>query len=658
MAHPRAMDPYQVLGIKESSLRCRGDLEQLRQRSKELFKRYASQKREPDAKRVSAAFETIKHRFERSGGAEKRRPEAKEPKKKAVAPAVTTAAKLAKRASSRGAIGSGSAAKVPRRHVVPAGCDTPLPGASRRAVHAEPMQGPGPAPAARAVGMSRVAVAMPKALLRCPCGEVCISERVLKRTVSAVGDFTCPACIVRKMDPFSLVLEGSAGILRLALIQPPLVPKSARQEATFRLKLNLPRLQVWRKKGHNIEVRMCCLDNFVPRHVWPKSMTFNINNKPGFNIDPPAGGHKRRDVPKQISADLHSGLNVIEITVKDDYVQRFALAILRTQPQVPLQLCKRVSCKSEEDSRQQIAELLFSSILEGSGSEVQCAGAADQSRLVCPITFSRIRTPVRGVKCRHVQCFDLSGFITSNWRMGAFNNRWGCPVCDLPLRPPGDLFIDMYHMRVLSETGDDAEEVTFDQAGGWNVTATASSPAPESDSEGHIGAGEEVREALADESEARADECKTPADEGEDSAEDCEPHADEGEASADGCEARADEGEASADDCGAVEVGCEAGEGQCEVIAVEGEAGEDQSEAGEDQCEAGEDQCDGEVSEAGEDQCDGEVSEAQSEATGDPCEAGEDPCEAGEDERLEAEDSEEDIEPVTVDPYLEIDEMV
>jgi hypothetical protein len=65
--------------------------------------------------------------------------------------------------------------------------------------------------------------------------------------------------------------------------------------------------------------------------------------------------------------------------------------------------------------------------------------------------------------------------------MAAFNKRWHCPVCDLVIKPPGDLFIDTFAVQILSETGDCDEEVAFDSTCGWTVTAVAASPASDSE---------------------------------------------------------------------------------------------------------------------------------------------------------------------------------
>eukprot|EP00927_Polykrikos_kofoidii_P040762 TRINITY_DN34789_c0_g1_i1.p1 TRINITY_DN34789_c0_g1~~TRINITY_DN34789_c0_g1_i1.p1 ORF type:complete len:884 (+),score=158.12 TRINITY_DN34789_c0_g1_i1:57-2708(+) len=589
------MDPFKVLGVSESSIKGQSDLEKVRHRSKELYKRYCKEKRESDAKRVEEAFELVKTKIRRRFGASKSSyvPPAAGPTVKppvsgskpvtelegpspapvsspfspeiagpsplpspakslgeadaattvgvtpapaAVSPPVarattgvggatktasvqkasdldllrdeqvkrqrSSAREVAKQVSSRG--GSGTTRPLTRTTSRPelphggAGCvgggtetvlpgttkrgvETPLPGAHKRARTAGVSSvGPGGVPVFVALSGASKQPARRLTPYVCGCGKT-FEPKSLPRCVPTATDetFVCPACRFRSMDPLNPVLDGHRGVLKLLVIQPPLVPKESRTEAAFKFHVNVPKIHLWRKQGHNVEVRMCCLNTFQVSHTWTKSLAFKLNGRQAFKIQAPPPGHKRRDVPKRISAELKPGNNTVEVSVVDPCVQRYALAVVRTCPQLPRQLCKRVDVMNEEKSKLRVHNLLFTSLLEGSGQEVQCAGS-DRCRLVCPITLARIETPARGRSCRHLQCFDLQGYLLSNMRMRNYNNRWRCPVCDLALRPPKDLFVDTYLLTILGKTSSEDEEVAFDEEGTWRVTARAPSPAPSS----------------------------------------------------------------------------------------------------------------------------------------------------------------------------------
>lgn len=48
--------------------------------------------------------------------------------------------------------------------------------------------------------------------------------------------------------------------------------------------------------------------------------------------------------------------------------------------------------------------------------------------LLCPISKSAIETPVRGQRCKHMQCFDLRNFLHANKPVSG--GRWRCGVCE------------------------------------------------------------------------------------------------------------------------------------------------------------------------------------------------------------------------------------
>jgi len=60
----------------------------------------------------------------------------------------------------------------------------------------------------------------------------------------------------------------------------------------------------------------------------------------------------------------------------------------------------------------------------GSSGESNCLTFS----LLCPISKSAIETPVRGQKCKHMQCFDLRNFLHANKTVSG--GRWRCGVCE------------------------------------------------------------------------------------------------------------------------------------------------------------------------------------------------------------------------------------
>eukprot|EP00928_Gymnodinium_smaydae_P090831 TRINITY_DN7454_c1_g1_i7.p1 TRINITY_DN7454_c1_g1~~TRINITY_DN7454_c1_g1_i7.p1 ORF type:complete len:833 (+),score=176.08 TRINITY_DN7454_c1_g1_i7:168-2666(+) len=523
------MDPWKVLGMSPFSIRGDADLEKVRKRSSELWKKYKQEKRENELKLVSKAFETLKQKYKSASTAD---PAAKR-KRTADGSAVSSAsfgANGAVRAVSSGASTVNPAAKRSRTadgsavssasfgangavRAVSSGASTVNPAAKRsrtaegsavsfassgangavRAVSSGASTVNPAAKRSRTADCSAVSFASSGAngAVRAvssgaqPTWYVCSqgcgqSYETLPRCVPSSG-FVCPTCRFREMDPLNPILDAQRGALKVIIFQPPIIPKNARQSAWLRFSLNVPLLAEWRKKGHTIEVRMCCLNTNEADHQWSQEFAMKINGTRVINIVPGQAGHKRRDKPEQITSFLKPGRNVIEVSLKDVCVTRWAMGILRAEPRLERKISMSVKPEPEESCKQRVYNLLFNSMLEGQSMEVEATGN-DRCRLVCPITLAKIEVPARGRKCRHLQSFDLKGYVQSNSRMENINLRWRCPVCHLKLLPPKDLFIDTFLLNILGETELMDEEISFTETCEWRVTVKGEA-APEEEEE-------------------------------------------------------------------------------------------------------------------------------------------------------------------------------
>ena len=78
------------------------------------------------------------------------------------------------------------------------------------------------------------------------------------------------------------------------------------------------------------------------------------------------------------------------------------------------------------------------------GGEVE--GDSTFVSFMCPITHDRISTPVRGLECIHIPCFDLYGYIQLASSTGLFN----CPICQKPCAF-SNLRIDSLMMNAMAD---------------------------------------------------------------------------------------------------------------------------------------------------------------------------------------------------------------
>ncbi|CAI9094179.1 OLC1v1029873C2 [Oldenlandia corymbosa var. corymbosa] len=89
---------------------------------------------------------------------------------------------------------------------------------------------------------------------------------------------------------------------------------------------------------------------------------------------------------------------------------------------------------------------------------------ASRISLNCPISFTRIRTPVKGQSCKHFECFDLNNYMDINSKRPS----WRCPHCNNYCCFP-DIRIDQNMVKVLKEVGENVNDVIISTDGSWKA---------------------------------------------------------------------------------------------------------------------------------------------------------------------------------------------
>ncbi|XP_039120984.1 uncharacterized protein LOC120257607 isoform X1 [Dioscorea cayenensis subsp. rotundata] len=86
--------------------------------------------------------------------------------------------------------------------------------------------------------------------------------------------------------------------------------------------------------------------------------------------------------------------------------------------------------------------------------------------LNCPISFRRIKTPVKGCLCKHHQCFDYDNYMEMNSRKPS----WRCPCCNQPTSCI-DLRVDQNVIKVMRSVAEDITDVVISADGSWEAVA-------------------------------------------------------------------------------------------------------------------------------------------------------------------------------------------
>lgn len=95
-----------------------------------------------------------------------------------------------------------------------------------------------------------------------------------------------------------------------------------------------------------------------------------------------------------------------------------------------------------ETSERLIDNLLGKNQAENGDDDLVVLQKSIKLTLKCPLSFKKIKQPVRGVNCKHVDCFDLSTYLMVN---KIENPTWVCPHCNKQVGPTGlarDLLVE------------------------------------------------------------------------------------------------------------------------------------------------------------------------------------------------------------------------
>lgn len=103
-------------------------------------------------------------------------------------------------------------------------------------------------------------------------------------------------------------------------------------------------------------------------------------------------------------------------------------------------------------------------VASGVGADSDIIEGASRITLNCPISFRRIKTPVKGHLCKHHQCFDYDNYMEMNSRKPS----WRCPFCNQSVSFI-DLRIDQNMVKVLNDVGEDVIDIIISADGSWKV---------------------------------------------------------------------------------------------------------------------------------------------------------------------------------------------
>ncbi|XP_020216462.1 E4 SUMO-protein ligase PIAL2 isoform X2 [Cajanus cajan] len=189
----------------------------------------------------------------------------------------------------------------------------------------------------------------------------------------------------------------------------------------------------------NIETSTCLIS--------PQQVNFLLNgkavtNRTNVQMDPGP------QMPTNVTGMLKFGTNLLQAVgqFNSHYIVLVAYLSVASLPEDPVLQDYLQPTVTSVDSD--------SDIIEG----------ASQISLNCPISFTRIKTPVKGRSCKHFQCFDFDNFISMNSKRPS----WRCPHCNQYVCY-ADIRLDRVMVEILKNVGENITEVIVLADGSWKA---------------------------------------------------------------------------------------------------------------------------------------------------------------------------------------------
>ncbi|KFK33002.1 hypothetical protein AALP_AA6G317100 [Arabis alpina] len=201
----------------------------------------------------------------------------------------------------------------------------------------------------------------------------------------------------------------------------------------------LEKIRLFVAQTDNIDTSACI--------VHPPEVSFLLNGKgleKRLNITMDSGPQ----LPSNVTALLKYGTNLLQVmgNSKGNYVIIIAFTGLIMPPEKPV-----------------LKDYLQSEVIESSADSDIIEGPSRVS-LSCPISRKRIKLPIKGQLCKHLQCFDFWNYFHINMR----NPSWRCPHCNQPVCYP-EIRLDQNMVKILKEVGRNAADVVINADGTWKV---------------------------------------------------------------------------------------------------------------------------------------------------------------------------------------------
>ena len=261
---------------------------------------------------------------------------------------------------------------------------------------------------------------------------------------SKLTPYLCPSCILQKICPLEPVSETIVKAFRFTQNKFS-GPNFEIDELSFTVS-NEKKVEIMVGDGLiQVQARCIRMDGASIHQIWPIKGYLLVNDKVAmkFETSPNPNARKRKDEPLNLTTLINCGVNTIALVVVADsnaYFMNVVLVSKKTENKLINEIKEKNSI-SVEKSKEFIRNLLKS-------MDPDIVSGVFKCELKCPMTMTLMKTPVRGLNCSHIACFDLEPYILM--QSSSKVNRWKCPLCRSYVY---EIIYDLYIKEIIDKTG-------------------------------------------------------------------------------------------------------------------------------------------------------------------------------------------------------------
>ncbi|KAG6041893.1 hypothetical protein E4U41_000739 [Claviceps citrina] len=214
--------------------------------------------------------------------------------------------------------------------------------------------------------------------------------------------------------------------------------------------------------------------------IWPAEIYILFNEQPVY---PKRGHHFHHDLPIELTDLLQRGLNTISISLPQGigsstevlgYYLAVEIIVMMDHASTLDMICKEQKTGADQTRHEVRRRLQLTA-----SDDVVVQDDRLSISMLDPFSASMFEIPVRGMACKHLECFDLQIWLQT--RRGKKSRSpsepsvvegWKCPICNGDASPPSlrvdEFLLEVRQALILANKGN-TRSIAVSSDGSWTV---------------------------------------------------------------------------------------------------------------------------------------------------------------------------------------------